>query len=102
MTRTLTLGYSPCPNDTFIFHALVHGLIPTPGFAVRERLEDVETLNRLALDGTLDLTKVSCHALGHLRGRHFYGARGGPPTAAAGIDGYCHRAQRVRPPGGQL
>ncbi len=29
MTRTLTLGYSPCPNDTFIFHALVHGLVPT-------------------------------------------------------------------------
>ena len=70
MTRTLTLGYSPCPNDTFIFHALVHGLVPTPGFAVRERLEDVETLNRLALEGVLDLTKVSCHALGHLRDRY--------------------------------
>lgn len=70
MTRTLSLGYSPCPNDTFIFHALVHGLVPTLGFAVRERLEDVETLNRLALDGVLDLTKVSYHALGHLRGRY--------------------------------
>ena len=70
MTRTLTLGYSPCPNDTFIFHALVHGLVPTPGFAVRERLEDVETLNRLALAGSLDLTKISYHALGHLRGHY--------------------------------
>jgi 1,4-dihydroxy-6-naphthoate synthase len=67
MTRTLTLGYSPCPNDTFIFHALVHGLVPTAGFAVRERLEDVETLNHLARDGILDLTKISYHALGHLR-----------------------------------
>lgn len=67
MTRTLTLGYSPCPNDTFIFHALVHRLVPTPGFTVCERLEDVETLNRLALAGELDLTKVSYHALGHLR-----------------------------------
>lgn len=67
MIRPLTLGYSPCPNDTFIFHALVHGLVAAPGFAVRERLEDVETLNRLALAGTLDLTKVSYHAFGHLR-----------------------------------
>jgi len=70
MTRTLNLGYSPCPNDTFIFHALTHGLVPTAGCSVRERLEDVETLNRLALAGVLDLTKVSYHALGHLRGRY--------------------------------
>lgn len=70
MTQPLSLGYSPCPNDTFIFYALTHGLIPTPGFTVKERLEDVETLNRLALDGLLDLTKVSYHALGHLRDRY--------------------------------
>ena len=70
MTTTLTLGYSPCPNDTYIFYALVHGRIAVPGLEVRERLEDVETLNRLALDGSLDLTKVSYHALGHLRGRY--------------------------------
>jgi 1,4-dihydroxy-6-naphthoate synthase len=77
MTRILTLGYSPCPNDTFIFHALVHGLVATPGFAVRERLEDVETLNRLALAGTLDLTKVSYHALGHLREQYVLLRSGG-------------------------
>ncbi|TLM67712.1 MAG: 1,4-dihydroxy-6-naphthoate synthase [Deltaproteobacteria bacterium] len=77
MTRTLTLGYSPCPNDTFIFHALVHGLVTIPGFTVRERLEDVETLNRLALAGTLDLTKVSYHALGHLRDRYVLLRSGG-------------------------
>jgi len=67
MIRTLSLGYSPCPNDTFIFYALVHGRVPREGFALCERLEDVETLNRLALQGALDLTKVSYHALGHLR-----------------------------------
>jgi 1,4-dihydroxy-6-naphthoate synthase len=67
MTRTLSLGYSPCPNDTFIFYALTHGRIPLENLAVRERLEDVETLNRLALEGVLDLTKISYHALGHLR-----------------------------------
>lgn len=63
----LTLGYSPCPNDTFIFYGLVHGKIPCPGTSFKERLEDVETLNHLALAGELDLTKISYHALGHLR-----------------------------------
>ena len=67
MTPQLTLGYSPCPNDTYIFHALTHGLVDIGGLSVRERLEDVETLNQLALDGLLDLTKISYHALGHLR-----------------------------------
>lgn len=70
MERTLTLGYSPCPNDTFIFHALTHGLIPLPGLRIAERLEDVETLNQLALREALDLTKISYHAFGHLRDRY--------------------------------
>jgi 1,4-dihydroxy-6-naphthoate synthase len=63
---SLTLGYSPCPNDTFIFHALVSGLVPLPGGAPGVRLEDVETLNQLALRGELDVTKVSYGALPHL------------------------------------
>lgn len=62
----LTLGYSPCPNDTHIFHALVHGQIDLP-FKVRERLEDVETLNRLVLREELDISKVSYHLFGHAR-----------------------------------
>ena len=70
MSRELTLGYSPCPNDTFIFYALTHGKLPEPQFTVREQLEDVETLNQLALSGTLELTKISYHALGHLRDRY--------------------------------
>ncbi len=65
--HTLTLGYSPCPNDTFIFHALVHGLVDGGGFAFREQLDDVETLNRLALAGALDISKVSYHLLGFIR-----------------------------------
>lgn len=64
---TLSLGYSPCPNDTYIFHALIHGLIPCGDLTFKERLEDVETLNQLALQGALDLTKISFHAFGHLR-----------------------------------
>lgn len=67
MTRTLTIGYSPCPNDTFIFYGLTHGKVKIPGITFRERLEDVETLNRLALEDSLDITKVSYHAVGLLR-----------------------------------
>ncbi len=65
--RTLTLGYSPCPNDTFIFYALVHGKIPLDRLSFEERLDDVETLNRLALRAELDITKISFHAFAHLR-----------------------------------
>jgi 1,4-dihydroxy-6-naphthoate synthase len=65
--RTLTLGYSPCPNDTFIFYALIHGMIDKGGLVLREVLLDVETLNRKALNAELDITKVSFHAFGFLR-----------------------------------
>jgi 1,4-dihydroxy-6-naphthoate synthase len=65
--RALSLGYSPCPNDTFIFYALVHGKIDTKGLVFREILEDVETLNQMARQERLDITKVSFHAFGHLR-----------------------------------
>jgi 1,4-dihydroxy-6-naphthoate synthase len=67
VTHTLTIGYSPCPNDTFIFYALVHGNVHVPGLEFREKLADVETLNQMALEGSLDITKISYHALGHLR-----------------------------------
>ncbi len=70
MSRTLTIGYSPCPNDTYIFYALVHGRVRAPGIEFRERLEDVETLNQHALGGKLDVTKASYHALGHVRERY--------------------------------
>ena len=66
-TRTIMIGYSPCPNDTFIFYGLVHQKIRIPGIKFQEQLQDVETLNRMALGGSLDITKVSYHALGHLR-----------------------------------
>ncbi|CAH2030177.1 1,4-dihydroxy-6-naphthoate synthase [Trichlorobacter ammonificans] len=67
MRDPLTLGFSPCPNDTFMFYPLVHGLVDTGGLCFNERLEDVETLNRLAVQGVLDVTKVSYAALGHIR-----------------------------------
>lgn len=67
MKNPLTLGFSPCPNDTFMFYPLVHGLVDTGGLCFNERLEDVETLNRLAVKGVLDVSKVSYAALGHIR-----------------------------------
>ena len=65
--QAMTLGYSPCPNDTHIFYALKHGLVNGGGLYFEERLEDVETLNQLALNGVLDISKVSYHALGFIR-----------------------------------
>lgn len=55
----MTLGFSPCPNDTFIFDALVNNKIDTGGMEFEVRLEDVETLNQLALQNTLDISKIS-------------------------------------------
>jgi 1,4-dihydroxy-6-naphthoate synthase len=55
----LSLGFSPCPNDTFIFDALVHNKIDTKGFSFDVHLEDVQTLNQWALQGKLDCTKLS-------------------------------------------
>jgi len=63
----ISLGYSRCPNDTFIFYALVKGKIDTGGLRFKEILMDVETLNEVALRAELDMTKVSYHAFGHLR-----------------------------------
>jgi len=54
-----SLGFSPCPNDTFIFDALVNKKIDTGGFEFEVVLEDVETLNQWALQGRLDITKLS-------------------------------------------
>jgi 1,4-dihydroxy-6-naphthoate synthase len=65
--RSLSLGISPCPNDTSIFFGLISGRIALPGFALDLHIEDVETLNRLAAVSALDVTKVSIHAYAHLR-----------------------------------
>lgn len=67
MNENLSLGFSPCPNDTFIFYGLVHGLIATAKVTFAEPvLEDVERLNLWAMAKKLDVTKLSFHALGHV------------------------------------
>jgi 1,4-dihydroxy-6-naphthoate synthase len=67
--RELTFGYSPCPNDTFAFHALTFGLVDAP-FRVRPVLLDIEELNRRAHTGELDLTKLSVGAFAAVGDRY--------------------------------
>lgn len=66
MMRTLSLGISPCPNDTYIFGALALGLVKSPGLGFSVDLQDVETLNRAAADGRFDVIKLSAAAAAQL------------------------------------
>jgi 1,4-dihydroxy-6-naphthoate synthase len=61
----ISLGYSPCPNDTFIFGALANNMIDPGDFTFAVQLEDVETLNRFCAEKRLDVTKISIAALAH-------------------------------------
>jgi 1,4-dihydroxy-6-naphthoate synthase len=72
----LELAYSPCPNDTFIFTPWVEGHVAGAP-PVKERFEDIDTLNQIALRGEPDVVKVSFHALGHLRERYYLLRSGG-------------------------
>lgn len=67
--RELTFGYSPCPNDTFAFHALVHGLVDVP-FRITPVLLDIEELNRRAHAGEFHLTKMSVGAFAAVGDRY--------------------------------
>ena len=67
---TLSLGFSPCPNDTFMFDALVNGKIKHPNIDLKLVIADVAELNRLAFEGKLDITKISYHALGHVLSKY--------------------------------
>jgi len=55
----MTIGFSPCPNDTFIFDALVNGKIDTHGLVFDVVMDDVQTLNQWAIEGRLDISKIS-------------------------------------------
>ena len=62
----LSLGFSPCPNDTFIFDAMIHNKVDTEGLSFEVSYEDVETLNQKAFKAELDITKLSYHAYAYL------------------------------------
>ena len=64
--KKLSIGFSPCPNDTFIFDALIHGKIDTEGLSFDVHMADVEELNLMAFRGDLDITKLSYHAFLHI------------------------------------
>ena len=59
---TLTLGFSPCPNDCFMFDAMVHRRIDLEGLDFDVRMADIEALNSAAFAGNVDITKLSFHA----------------------------------------
>jgi len=62
----IKLGFSTCPNDTFMFDAMVHGRIPTSGFEFETVMADIHHLNLMAMAGELDMVKVSYNTFGHL------------------------------------
>src|ERR1700712_570223 len=66
----LTLGFSPCPNDTFIFDAAIHHKIDTEGLDFEVFFDDVETLNQKAMKGVLDITKLSYHAFAYVTDKY--------------------------------
>ncbi|MCK6650598.1 MAG: 1,4-dihydroxy-6-naphthoate synthase, partial [Bacteroidia bacterium] len=69
-TKEISIGFSPCPNDCFVFDAMIHGKIDTEGLVFKVVMEDVETLNQMAFRGDLDITKLSYHAFAYLRDKY--------------------------------
>ncbi|MBE7560675.1 ABC transporter substrate-binding protein [bacterium] len=70
MTRTLTLGHSPDPDDAFMFYALAKDKLDTGDLRFQHVLADIETLNRRAMRGALDITAVSLHAYAYVRDKY--------------------------------
>ena len=70
MVQPVSFAFSPCPNDTFAFHAMLHGRVDTRAYRFEPRIDDVESLNHDALRGEHRLSKLSFHAYLHLAGRY--------------------------------
>src|SRR6478752_2524439 len=64
--RIITVGHSPDPDDAFMFYALAHDKLDTGDLVFRHELQDIETLNRRALKGELEVTAISIHAYAFL------------------------------------
>ena len=93
----LTIGFSPCPNDTFIFEALITGAIDTGDWTFEPVLEDVETLNQWALEGRLDVTKLSFPAYFRSREHYILLASGGAMGIGVGPLLVTADPQRTQP-----
>ena len=70
MTQELSLGISPCPNDTYIFYAMVHERIDLAPFSLQTTLADVQELNQAACTGGFDLVKISAAAFGQVQDQY--------------------------------
>src|SRR5246127_1069620 len=68
--RLITVGHSPDPDDAFMFYALAHDKLDAGPYRFRHELQDIETLNRRALKGELEVTAVSIHAYAFLTDRY--------------------------------
>ncbi len=66
----LSLAYSPCPNDTFAFHAMVNNLVDCEGLSFSVDLADVEQLNIKSMDEQYDICKMSYHAFFYVCDRY--------------------------------
>jgi 5,8-dihydroxy-2-naphthoate synthase len=93
---SLRLAYSPCPNDTTIFHAWVHGLVPGAP-PVEERLADIDVLNALALQREVEIVKVSMHAFAHLQDDYALLHSGGALGRGCGPLVVARKDSRLRP-----
>lgn len=82
----LSLGFSPCPNDTFIFDALVNKKIDTEGLEFEAILEDIQTLNEWSNEGKLDITKLSFPAF--FRNADKYSMLNSGAALGKGLDHY--------------
>src|SRR5690349_12846188 len=69
-TRTIRVGHSPDSDDAFMFYALTHHKLDSGGLEFVHQLEDIETLNRRALQGELEVSAVSIHAFAHFTDRY--------------------------------
>jgi 1,4-dihydroxy-6-naphthoate synthase len=103
----LTLGISPCPNDTFIFDALVNGAVDAGALRLDVVLEDVQTLNEWAMEGRLDVSKISYGVLPAIAGEYGVLAAGGALgrgvgpllVARPGLGAFRPEAMRIAIPG---
>jgi len=68
--RLITVGHSPDPDDAFMFYALAHNKLDTGDLVFRHELQDIETLNRRALKGELEVSAVSIHAYAYLADKY--------------------------------
>src|SRR5258706_4665629 len=83
MSRTLTLGHSPDPDDAFMFYGLARELIPTNGYRFEHILQDIQTLNERATRGELDISAISIHTYAYVSDKYAL-----LPSGASMGDGY--------------